>query len=61
MAGPVKNAGVKRLLVVGGAGSLLLPGGGRVEWLELFLRGGNASKAFGRPEPGAEVHIRPQP
>ena len=28
--GPVKNAGVKRLLVVGGAGSLLLPGGGRV-------------------------------
>lgn len=38
-----------------------LPGGGRVEWLELFLRGGNASEAFGRPEPGAEVHIRPQP
>ena len=28
--GPVKKAGVKRLLVVGGAGSLLLPGGGRV-------------------------------
>ncbi|SDR38208.1 hypothetical protein SAMN04490186_5841 [Pseudomonas grimontii] len=28
--GPVKHAGVKRLLVVGGAGSLLLPGGGRV-------------------------------
>ncbi|AIG05313.1 NAD dependent epimerase/dehydratase family protein [Pseudomonas fluorescens] len=28
--GPVKLAGVKRLLVVGGAGSLLLPGGGRV-------------------------------
>ena len=28
--GPVKNAGVKRLLVVGGAGSLLLPDGGRV-------------------------------
>ena len=28
--GPVKQAGVKRLLVVGGAGSLLLPGGGRV-------------------------------
>ena len=27
---PVKKAGVKRLLVVGGAGSLLLPGGGRV-------------------------------
>lgn len=27
---PVKQAGVKRLLVVGGAGSLLLPGGGRV-------------------------------
>jgi len=28
--GPVKQAGVNRLLVVGGAGSLLLPGGGRV-------------------------------
>ncbi|MEF9673881.1 NAD(P)-dependent oxidoreductase [Pseudomonas sp. MWU13-2100] len=28
--GPVKKAGVKRLLVVGGAGSLLLPGGARV-------------------------------
>ena len=28
--GPVKQAGVKRLLVVGGAGSLLLPSGGRV-------------------------------
>ena len=28
--GPVKQAGVKCLLVVGGAGSLLLPGGGRV-------------------------------
>ncbi|NNA92891.1 NAD(P)-dependent oxidoreductase [Pseudomonas gessardii] len=28
--GPVKQAGVPRLLVVGGAGSLLLPGGGRV-------------------------------
>ncbi|CAN7294563.1 MULTISPECIES: NAD(P)-dependent oxidoreductase [Pseudomonas] len=27
---PVKQAGVKRLLVVGGAGSLLLPGGTRV-------------------------------
>jgi uncharacterized protein len=27
---PVKQAGVKRLLVVGGAGSLLLPGGGKV-------------------------------
>jgi len=28
--GPVKNAGVKRLLVVGGAGSLLVPDGTRV-------------------------------
>ncbi|MGF6112381.1 NAD(P)-dependent oxidoreductase [Pseudomonas sp. ADAK2] len=28
--GPVKKAGVKRLLVVGGAGSLLLPNGARV-------------------------------
>ena len=30
LIGPVKNAGVKRLLVVGGAGSLLLPDGTRV-------------------------------
>ena len=30
LIGPVKNAGVKRLLVVGGAGSLLLPTGERV-------------------------------
>jgi putative NADH-flavin reductase len=30
VVGPVKNAGVKRLLVVGGAGSLLLPDGTRV-------------------------------
>jgi hypothetical protein len=38
-----------------------LPGGGRMEWPELFLRGGDASGASGRPEPGAEVHIQPQP
>jgi len=30
LLGPVKQAGVKRLLVVGGAGSLLLPGGSKV-------------------------------
>lgn len=30
VVGPVKKAGVKRLLVVGGAGSLVLPTGGRV-------------------------------
>jgi putative NADH-flavin reductase len=30
VVGPVKKAGVKRLLVVGGAGSLLLPDGARV-------------------------------
>jgi putative NADH-flavin reductase len=30
VVGPVKKAGVKRLLVVGGAGSLLLPDGSRV-------------------------------
>ncbi|QEH31938.1 S-adenosyl-l-methionine hydroxide adenosyltransferase [Aquisphaera giovannonii] len=34
-----------------------LPGGGKVEWLELFLRSGNASEAFGRPESGADVRI----
>lgn len=37
-----------------------LPEGGKVEWLELFLRGGSAAEAFGRPAPGAEVRIEPR-
>jgi len=34
-----------------------LPGGGKVEWLELFLRGGNASEEFGNPASGTEVRV----
>jgi hypothetical protein len=31
--------------------------GGQVRWMELFLRGGNAWEAFGRPPVGAEIEI----
>ena len=31
--------------------------GAEVRWMELFLRGGNAWEAFGRPEIGARVKI----
>lgn len=31
--------------------------GKRVEWLELFLRGGNAYEAFGRPKLGNQVRV----
>lgn len=46
------------LALAPGSSGWPLPGGGRVEWLELFLRGGSASEAFGRPMPGAEVEVR---
>ena len=48
--GPVKKAGVKRLLVVGGAGSLLLPSGQRVidspEFPEAYKAEATAGSAF---------------
>ena len=50
-----------KLALAPGSSGWPLPGGGRVEWLELFLRGGNASEAFGRPEPGAEVRVGSRP
>ncbi|MDQ3803508.1 MAG: SAM-dependent chlorinase/fluorinase [Acidobacteriota bacterium] len=31
--------------------------GGETRWVELFLRGGNAWEAFGRPEVGAEIEV----
>ncbi|MEJ2292499.1 MAG: SAM-dependent chlorinase/fluorinase [Deinococcales bacterium] len=34
-----------------------LPGGGRVRFMELFLRGGSAAEAFGRPAVGAHVEV----
>jgi S-adenosylmethionine hydrolase len=33
-------------------------GGGEVRWMELFLRGGSAWEAFGRPPIGARVDVR---
>jgi hypothetical protein len=37
-----------------------LPGGGRRRWMELFLRGGSAFEAFGRPRVEAEVTVEPR-
>jgi S-adenosylmethionine hydrolase len=48
-----------KLALAPGSSGWPLPKGGRVEWLELFLRGGNACEAFGRPMPGAKVRLRP--
>ncbi|WET12192.1 NAD(P)-dependent oxidoreductase [Pseudomonas sp. D3] len=45
--GPVKKAAVKRLLVVGGAGSLLLPGGARVIDSEGFPQAYKAEASAG--------------
>jgi S-adenosylmethionine hydrolase len=50
-----------RMALAPGSSGWPLPGGGKIEWLELFLRGGNASEAFGRPMPGADVRIVPEP
>ena len=33
------------------------PGGGHVRFMELFLRGGSAAEAFGRPAVGARVEV----
>jgi hypothetical protein len=35
--------------------------GKEVRWMELFLRGGSAWEAFGRPEVGARLEIDPNP
>ena len=40
-----------------GSSGWALPGGGRVRWMELFLRGGSAWDAFGRPPVGAELGL----
>lgn len=40
-----------------GSSGWALPGGERVRWLELFLRGGDAHEAFGRPAVGARVRV----
>ncbi|MCU1763409.1 NAD(P)-dependent oxidoreductase [Pseudomonas sp. 14P_8.1_Bac3] len=47
VVGPVKKAGVKRLLVVGGAGSLLLPDGTRVIDSEGFPQAYKAEASAG--------------
>lgn len=71
----VEVAGVTQQAVVAG-GSFSVPHGtltlapgssgyGRVDgssraWLELFLRGGSAADAFGRPPLEASVHVKPR-
>jgi S-adenosylmethionine hydrolase len=35
------------------------PGGKEVRWMELFLRGGSAWEAFGRPRVGSRLEIAP--
>ena len=32
-------------------------GGAPMRWMELFLRGGSAWEAFGRPAIGAEINL----
>lgn len=63
----------KRVTVAGGGFALpegelvLAPGssgwsdgaGGRLRFLELFLRGGSASRAFGNPENGSHIAVTP--
>jgi S-adenosylmethionine hydrolase len=49
-----------KLALAPGSSGWPLPDGGRVEWLELFLRGGNASEAFGNPALGDEVRVMTQ-
>jgi S-adenosylmethionine hydrolase len=46
-----------QLALAPGSSSWPLRAGGRVEWLELFLRGGNASEAFGNPTLGDDVRV----
>ncbi len=44
-----------RLALSPGSSGWPLPGGGERRWMELFLRGGSAHEAFGRPPVEAEV------
>ncbi len=45
------------LCLAPGSSGWTMPGGERVRWLELFLRGGSAYEAFGRPEVGAGLEL----
>jgi hypothetical protein len=49
-----------QLALAPGSSGWPLSGAARVEWLELFLRGGSAWKAFGSPTLGAEVSVKPK-
>lgn len=44
-----------------GSSGWRLPDGGSVRFRELFLRGGSAWEAFGRPAPAVEIQIRELP
>lgn len=47
------------LALAPGSSGWPLPSGGRRTWMELFLRGGSAWEAFGRPQVGAELELTP--
>jgi hypothetical protein len=47
-----------RLAFAPGSSGWLDPEGNEVRWMELFLRGGSAWEAFGRPDAGARLEIQ---
>jgi S-adenosylmethionine hydrolase len=47
----------RQLAFAPGSSGWPVPGGATVRWMELFLRGGNAWKSFGRPEVGAVIEV----
>ena len=50
-----------KLAFASGSSGWVRPGGKKLRWMELFLRGGSAWEAFGRPEVGARLEITPNP
>lgn len=46
-----------RLAFAPGSSGWVEPGGGTMRWMELFLRGGSAWDAFGRPATGSRIEI----
>jgi len=49
-----------QLAVAPGSSGWTTSSGGETRWVELFLRGGNAWEAFGRPSLDAPIHVRCQ-
>jgi hypothetical protein len=50
-----------KLAFASGSSGWTRAGGKEVRWMELFLRGGSAWEAFGRPDVGARLEITPNP